>query len=188
MAVSRAFLSGASAKHFPKATVSCDCFQLFALGNMALDEVRLAGVRSQPDLKATRWSLLENPSAWTTSQPQTIHGLSRSNHKTARSPGEARSLFPRWLGWARRCRLNPFKRLARTITNHLTRAPSGLEAGKHNGRVEAIDRVLGGARTHARRYRRVENSIDMAYLVAGKPNHLPAPPFPQLTVVPHERS
>jgi len=75
MDVSRAFRAGASARHFPKATMCRDRFHLFALGNKALDEVRLAEVRNQPDLKATRWSLLENPSAWTTSQPQTIHWL-----------------------------------------------------------------------------------------------------------------
>ena len=36
------------------------------------------------------------------------------------------------------------------------------------------------------RYRRVENFIAMAYLIAGKLTHLPASPFAPFLPVPHE--
>jgi transposase len=199
--MSRSFQAGA-AEHFPQATVCFDRFHVVALGSKALDEVRRAEVKSQPKLKGTRWSLLKNPSAWTIPQLQTMHWLQRSNLKTARawrikqalraiyatarSPDEARPLFHRWLSWARRCRLAPFKRLARTLTTHLTGILNGFEAGKHNGRVEAMNRALQEARARARGYRRVENFIAMAYLVAGKLTHLPTPPFAQMALVPHK--
>ncbi|MCM8595602.1 MAG: transposase [Candidatus Accumulibacter sp.] len=179
-----------------------DRFHVVALGSKALDEVCRAEVRSHPELWGTRWSLLKTPSAWTTSQLQTMHWLQRSNLKTARarrikqalraiyatarSPDEAKPPFQRWLSWARRCRLVPFRRLARTITSHLNGVLSGSATGKHNGRVEAMNRALQEARTRARGYRRVESFIAIAYLVAGKLTHLPAPPFAQLTVFPHE--
>jgi transposase len=113
----------------------------------------------------------------------------RAVYATARSPDKARSLFQRWLGWAKRCRLNPFRRFARTITSHLTGVPSGFEAGKHTGPADARNRALGEARARARDYRRVvEDFIAMANLVAGKLTHLRAPPFAELTVVPDKRS
>jgi transposase len=172
-----------------------------ALSSKALDEVRRAEVKSEPELKGTRWSLQKKPADWTVKQTQTMHWLQRSNLKTARAwrikealraiyakattPDEAKPLFKRWLSWASRCRLEPFKRLGRTITKHLPGVLNGFQAGKHNARVEAMNRALQEARARARGYRRVENFIAMAYLVAGKLTHLPAPPFARFLPIPH---
>jgi transposase len=201
MDMSGSFQAGA-AEHFPKAEVCFDRFHVVALSSTALDEVRRAEVRSEPDLKGTRWSLHKKPADWTVKQTQTMHWLQRSNLKTARAwrikealraiystantPDEAKPLLKRWLSWASRCRLEPFKRLGRTITKHLPGILNGFEAGKHNGRVEAMNRALQEARARARGYRRVENFIAMAYLVAGKLTHLPATPFATFRPVPHE--
>ena len=51
---------------------------------------------------------------------------------TARTHDQARPLLKRWLSWASRCRLEPFKRLGRTITKHLPGVLNGFEPGKHN--------------------------------------------------------
>jgi hypothetical protein len=117
-----------------------------------------AEVKNEPELKGTRWSLHKKPADWTVKQTQTMHWLQRSNLKTARAwrikealraiystattPDEAKPLLKRWLSWASRCRLEPFKRLGRTITKHLPGVLNGFEAGKHNGRVEAMNRAL----------------------------------------------
>jgi transposase len=201
MDMSGSFQAGA-AEHFPKAEVCFDRFHVVALGSTALDEVRRAEVKNEPELKGTRWSLHKKPADWTVKQTQTMHWLQRSNLKTARAwrikealraiystaktPDEAKPLLKRWLSWASRCRLEPFKRLGRTITKHLPGVLNGFEPGKHNGRVEAMNRALQEARARARGYRRVENFIAMAYLVAGKLTHLPAPPFAPLRPIPHE--
>jgi transposase len=110
----------------------------------------------------------------------------RAIYITANTPDEALLLLKRWLSWASRCRLEPFKRLGRTITKHLPGVLNGFQAGKHNGRVEAMNRALQEARGRARGYRRVENFIAMAYLIAGKLTHLPASPFARLLPMPHE--
>ena len=75
-----------------------------------------------------------------------------------------------------RLALRPF--IARSTQNDLN--------PKHNGRVEAMNRSLQEARARARGYRRVENFIAMAYLIAGKLTHLPASPFAPLLPVPHK--
>jgi transposase len=200
MDMSGAFQAGA-AEHFSGAKVCFDRFHVVALSSKALDEVRRTEVKSEPELKGTRWSLQKKPADWTVKQTQTMHWLQRSNLKTARAwrikealraiyakattPDEAKPLFKRWLSWASRCRLEPFKRLGRTITKHLPGVLNGFQAGKHNARVEAMNRALQEARARARGYRRVENFIAMAYLVAGKLTHLPAPPFARFLPIPH---
>lgn len=192
MDMSAAFQAGA-AKQFPQAEVCFDRFHVVALSSTALDEVRRAEVKSEPALKGSRWSLHKKPADWTAKQTQTMHWLQRSTLKTARawrlkealrrvyatarSPDEARPLLTKWLHWARRCRLEPFKRLARTITTHFTGILNGFQEGRHNGRVEAMNRGLQEARARARGYRLVTNFIAMAYLIAGKLKHLPVSPF-----------
>jgi transposase len=192
MDMSASFQAGA-ATHFPQAEVCFDRFHVVALASTALDEVRRAEAKKEPQLKGSRWSLLKRPADWTAKQTQTMHWLQRSTLKTARgwrlkeamraiyaearSPAEAEPLLQRWLSWARRCQLDPFKRVAKTLTQHLTGVLNGFEAGKHNGRVEAMNRALQEARARARGYRCVDNFIAMAYLVAGKLQHLPMSPF-----------
>lgn len=201
MDMSVSFQTGA-AEHFPQAEVCFDRFHVVALSSTALDEVRRAEVKSEPELKGTRWSLHKKPADWTVKQTQTMHWLQRTHLKTARAwrikqalraiyiaaktPDQARPLLKRWLSWASRCRMEPFKRLARTLTKHLPGVLNGFQVGKHNGRVEAMNRALQEARARARGYRRVENFIAMAYLIAGKLTHLPASPFTSLLPVPQE--
>ena len=48
-------------------------------------------------------------------------------------------LLERWIKWARRCRLKPFVKLARTITEQRTGIVAAIEHGLSNARVEAIN-------------------------------------------------
>ena len=69
---------------------------------------------------------------------------------TYHNSGYARRFLDQWYGWASRCRLEPLKRLGRTINKHLSGVLNGFQAGKHNGRVEAMNRALEEARARAR--------------------------------------
>ncbi len=165
MDMSGSFQPG-GAELFPGAEVCFDRFHVVALSSTALDEVQRAEVKTAPELKGTRWGLHKKPADWTVKQTETMHALQRSNLKTARAwrikqalrtiyatattPDEAKLLLKRWLSWASRCRLEPFKRLGRTVTKHLPDVLNGFQAGKHNGRVEAMNRALQGhALAHA---------------------------------------
>jgi len=44
-----------------------------------------------------------------------------------------------WLGWARRCRLEPFVKLARAITEQRAEILVAISHGLSNARVEAIN-------------------------------------------------
>lgn len=58
MGLSGAFRAGA-ARQCPQARISFDPFHVVALASRALDEVRRAEVKVEPDLKGSRWGLLK---------------------------------------------------------------------------------------------------------------------------------
>ena len=83
--------------------------------------------------RAILWGMRRNPAGWTVTQTTAMHWLQRANLKTARAGGSRWACArcsptrvctttrpppqstSRWIGWARRSRLNPFKRLATTL-------------------------------------------------------------------------
>ncbi|MER8170608.1 transposase, partial [Acinetobacter baumannii] len=90
-----------------------------------------AEVKSRPELKHSRWGTLKAPRRWNAAQIHTMHWLQRSTLKTARAwrlkealrriyemasdRPTAEPLLRKWVSWARRCRLTPFKKLGATI-------------------------------------------------------------------------
>ena len=86
------------------------------------------------DLKGTKYDWLSNPKNMTRRQKQRFKALRDSTLKTARawaikelamslwgyvSKTWARKGWARWLSWAVRCRLEPMKKVAKTIKKHL---------------------------------------------------------------------
>jgi transposase len=49
------------------------------------------------------------------------------------------ALLERWIEWARRCRLTPFVKLAKTITDQHAGITAAIRHGLSNARVEAIN-------------------------------------------------
>ncbi len=52
---------------------------------------------------------------------------------------DAIALLDRWIAWARRCRLAPFVRLARTLTAHWNGIAAAVLYGLSNARIEAAN-------------------------------------------------
>ena len=95
------------------------------------------GDKSSETRKGLMWGMRKNPEGWTQGQAGAMHWLQRSDLKSARAwrmkmglrevyararehndQGSAQLDLKTWLGWARRSRLKPFQRLAKTITEH----------------------------------------------------------------------
>ena len=55
---------------------------------------------------------------------------------------QAIALLDAWLKWARRCRLTPFIKLARTITEQRHGIESAIRHGLSNARVEQVNTQL----------------------------------------------
>lgn len=142
------------------------------------------------------WGMRRNPSGWSERQTKAMHWLQRANLKTARAwrlKMGLREVFARarshnnaidaatdlksWISWARRSRLDSFKRLATTLKQHFDGVVRGMLDHRSNAFVEAMNGILQQAKRAARGFRTASNFIAIAYLRMGKLTHLPASPF-----------
>jgi transposase len=150
------------AERCPNAELCLDPFHVIQLATDALDDVRRevwnearkAGqTQLATDLKGARFALWKNPEHLTTRQQAKLSGIQHTNQRLYRAyllkeqlrqiyrlPAQAAvTLLERWLKWARRCRLGPFVKLARTITDQHVGIVAAIEHGLSNARVEAIN-------------------------------------------------
>lgn len=154
------------------------------------------GAHSKKRLRQLLWGMRKNPTGWSYAQFETMHWLQRSNLKSARawrlkqalrlayseaaasnSEQIAQGALNKWLSWARRSRLEPFKRLALTLKEHLGGVVRGMLDGRSNAYVEAMNGLLQQTKIAARGFRNINNFIAMAYLRMSKLKHLPQTPL-----------
>jgi transposase len=157
---------------------------------------RALGTTDRKTIKGLMWGMRKNPSGWTRAQTNAMHWLQHSSLKSARAwrlkmalrevyaraaasndAQLARADLNAWLSWARRCRLEPFKKLAKTITERADAVVRGMTDNRSNAFVEAMNGLLQQAKRAARGFRTATNFIAIAYLRMSKLKHLPAHPF-----------
>ena len=155
----------------------------------------LAGQGGHP-LKSLMWGMRKNPSGWNAKQLDAMYWLQRSMLKSARAwrlkmalrevyalarghndPERASVDLQAWLSWARRSRLEPFKKLAATIKDRFAAVVRGMTDNRSNAFVEAMNGQLQQAKRAARGYRTSKNFIAIAYLRLSRLKHLPDHPF-----------
>ena len=73
--------------------------------------------------------------------------------------------------------MEPFQKLAKTITARAEAVVRGMIDNRSNAFVEAMNGLLQNAKRAARGFRTTSNFIDIAYLRMSKLKHLPAHPF-----------
>jgi transposase len=156
------WIAGPVADRLPDAVRCVDPFHVVMLATDALDEIRRevwndarrAGeVAAAKDLKGARFALWKNPENLTDRQTAKLSSIQKTNARLYRAyllkeqlrqiyrlPAEAAiKLLDEWIAWARRCRLAPFVKLARTITAQRAGIAAAIEHGLSNARVEAIN-------------------------------------------------
>ena len=197
MDMSKAFIAGA-AEHLPTAAIAFDGFHVVQLANRALETVRREEATGERWLRKARWCWLKDKARWTDKEQEKMDWLPHTRLKTARAwrlkealrdiyrnsgtPGtdgahSAQSL-KKWLHWAQRSRLQPFKDLAKTIKQHWAGILKAFDASHlHTGYVEAVNSLLQAAKAKARGYGTTDHFIAMAFLIAGKLTHLPGNPL-----------
>lgn len=154
------------------------------------------GDNGRKTLKQLMWGMRRNPSGWSGPQLDAMHWLQHSTLKSARAwrlkmalqavyaaarahndTHRASADLRGWLSWARRCRLDPFKKLASTIKDRSDAVVRGMTDHRSNAFVEAMNGLLQQAKRAARGFRTATNFIAIAYLRMSKLKHLPAHPF-----------
>ena len=157
---------------------------------------RALGAADRKSIKGLMWGMRKNPCGWTRQQTNAMHWLQRSSLKSARAwrlkmalrevyaraaasndARLARADLNAWLSWARRSRLESFKKLARTITQRADAVVRGMTDNRSNAFVEAMNGLLQQVKRAARGFRTAKNFIAIAYLRMSKLKHLPAHPF-----------
>jgi transposase len=156
------WIAGPVAERVPDAVRCVDPFHVVMLATDALDEIRrevwnearkTGEVTAAKDLKGARYALWKNPENLTNRQQLKLASIQKTNHKLYRAyllkeqlrqiyrlePAAAVRLLDEWLAWARRCRLAPFVKLARTITKQRAGIVAAIEHGLSNARVEQVN-------------------------------------------------
>ena len=186
--------------HLPWAEITFDEFHVIQLVNKALDEVRRQEVKDHPCLKRTRYIWLKDKRDWSNHQTIEFHDLKRLNLKTHRAfrikealreifhtapdRQSAEPLLKRWYSWARRCRIEPIKKVAKTLKDHWEGILNAFDSKLTNARVEAANGRIQAAKAKARGYGTTRHLITISYLIAGKLIHLPACPFKSVANAP----
>jgi transposase len=157
-----AWIAKAARTACPQAELCLDPFHVVALATEALDEIRRevwnharrAGqTETARELKGARWALWKNPEALTGRQAGKLAQIQKTNRRLYRAyllkeqlreifrlpAADAIALLDRWIAWARRCRLAPFVRLARILTERWTGVAASLVYGLSNARIEAAN-------------------------------------------------
>jgi transposase len=149
----------------PNANVCYDPFHLIKLSTDALDEIRREvwnDARRQGqtqlarELKGARFALWKNPGNLTERQQLKLARVQQLNQRLYRAYllsqqlreiyrvpfDQAIALLDAWVQWARRCRLTPFVKLARTITDQRPGIEAAIRNGLSNARVEQVNTQL----------------------------------------------
>jgi transposase len=150
------------AERCPNATIALDPFHIVKAATDALDEIRRevwnearkAGNRQlAQELKGARFVLWKNAANLTDRQKLKLASIQHTNERLYRAyllaqqlreiyrvgADDALALLEAWLKWARRCRLQPFRKLARRITQQRERVEAAFKHGLSNARVEQIN-------------------------------------------------
>ncbi len=156
------WITGPVSERCPNAEICLDPFHIVKAATDALDDVRRAvwnearksgDKQLAKDLKGARFALWKNPEKLTDRQQQKLAFIQKLNAPIYRAyllkeqlrqiyhvPIEqALKLLDGWLKWARRCRLEPFVKLAKTITEQRSRVEAALRNGLSNARVEQVN-------------------------------------------------
>lgn len=156
------WIAGPIGDRLPDAVRCVDPFHVIQLATDALDEIRRevwnaarkAGeITAAKDLKGARFALWKNPENLTDRQAAKLSSIQKTNARLYRAyllkeqlrqiyrlPADAAiRLLDESIAWARRCRLAPFVKLARTITLQRAGIVAAIEHGLSNARVEAIN-------------------------------------------------
>jgi transposase len=156
------WISGPITERIPDAVRCVDPFHVVMLATDALDEVRRevwnearrqGNLQLARDLKGARFAVWKNPENLTSRQAVKLATIQQTNGRLYRAyllkeqlrqiyqlkPAAAERLLDGWLKWARRCRLAPFVKLARTITQQRDGILAAIQHGLSNARIEQIN-------------------------------------------------
>jgi transposase len=174
-------LSGAKEK------IAFDKFHVAKYLGEAVDKVRRQEHKAlmaagYEDLKGSKYDWLYNPKNMTYQQKNRFKALRDSTLKTARawaikelamslwhyaSKTWAQKGWKRWLSWAVRCRLDPIKKVAKTIKEHLWGILNAIVLKVSNGPAEGLNSRIKMIKVRSRGFRNKARFANAIYFHLG---------------------
>ena len=183
-------------KHVPsgEAKIAFDRFHVASAINDAVNEVRKREHRelmAEGDrvLSRTKYVWVKNPENHTDSQGQIFDLLKDLGLKVARAwaiketarglwnyktRGWAERGWKRWIAWAQRSRLEPMRRVARTVKRHLWGILNAVVLRVTNARAEGLNAKIQRLKSVAHGFRNRERFRDAIYFHCGNLDLYPA--------------
>ena len=182
--MSKAFIKG-NKDNFPNAEITFDRFHVMKIVNNGVDKVRKEESKELKILSGTKYIFLKNPNNLTKKQKEKLEEVSMSklNIKTFRAYNIKQSFqdiytseteeefiikLNKWYFWATHSRLEPMKRVAKSIKNHWDGIVNWKKTQINNGILEGLNSVIQAAKSKARGYSTTENFKIIVYLLTGK--------------------
>jgi transposase len=191
--MSPAYIRGVK-ENLGNAAIVFDKFHLIQHVVEAVDKVRKGetqrGAEEGKDLKKTRWLWRKNPEKWTEAEKRHYERLAEKPLVTGLayamrldlqsiyrlgSCQEAEKQFLRWCDWVREMAedigeemLEPMRKVAVTIENHLEGILGHWKAGLTTAFLEGLNSLFSATKRKARGYRSSEYQTTMLYFIAGK--------------------
>jgi len=190
----QAFMTSAQ-NNAPQAEIVHDKFHISKYLGEAVDKVRRAehkALKEEGDetLTGSRQLWLYNMENLDDERYDRLHELQQQDLKTARAwaikenfrwfwdysyAGNARKFFDRWYGWARRSRLEPVKKVAGMLKNHLDGLLSYFRHRVTNATAEGFNSRIQSIKSAARGFRSFANYRLRILFYCGKLDLAPDP-------------
>lgn len=175
-------------EHLPHARIVFDRFHVQCLASDAVDAVRRAEVSAHAGsdaartIKRSRYALLKSPWNMSRREHEKLADIQANNQRLFRArllndtladalayrqPKRAREALDEWLAWARRSKLEPFVKLARTIRAHKEGILAYIQDRLTNGLAEGINNRLRAIARRAYGFHSAEALISMLFLCVG---------------------
>lgn len=171
-------------KAFKNAKIVYDKFHVIKIINEALDDVRKEELKKEPELKKTKYMWLKNKKNLKENQKDNLEKMCKKNLKTAKgyrlklafqdiyntnyTKDIAKLEIDEWINWALHSKLEPFKKVARTIGRKVNGILNYFENRLTNAILEGTNSMIQYIKTRARGYKNTENFKAMIYLMNSK--------------------
>jgi transposase len=161
-----------SKKYFTNALHCHDNFHLVGYLNKAVDKVRRREVKTQEELKKSKYLFLKDKLNFTENQRLKFEAISRGNYEVSRAwqvkenfrdiqfrqdRAEALSIYAYWRMDAKRTNIKEINDVVEMFDRHQNGIVNAIQTGSNNARAERINGSIQELKTIGRGYRKTEN-------------------------------
>lgn len=165
-----AFISS-SQENLPNAAITHDRFHLIKYLNEAIDKVRRREVKTNEELKKSRYALLKNPENLTETQRIKFDAISNANYEVSKAwqvrenfkdlfssnINEAFCLYMKWAADAMARNIQEVSKVATMFNNHLAGVVNALVNKISNAMAERLNGKIQEIKTIGKGYRTFQN-------------------------------